>query len=71
MWPMNKSMKENDSEVESFVLYKQIVNFQDVTFQPLSDSKVLCCGAKPSSESLPKKLLLLKSKVSFCFKQTN
>ncbi|KAL8552064.1 hypothetical protein ACS0TY_000942 [Phlomoides rotata] len=28
----------------------------------LSDSKVLCCGAKPSAESLPKKLLLLRSK---------
>ncbi|KAL8489131.1 hypothetical protein ACS0TY_025147 [Phlomoides rotata] len=34
----------------------------NVTFQPLSDSKVLCCGAKPSAESLPKKLLLLRSK---------
>ncbi|KAL3615638.1 hypothetical protein CASFOL_041299 [Castilleja foliolosa] len=41
-----------------------IVDFQDVTFQPLSDSKVLCSGAKPSLESVPKKLLLLRSKDS-------
>ncbi|KAK6142835.1 hypothetical protein DH2020_023183 [Rehmannia glutinosa] len=39
-----------------------IVDFQDVTFQPLSDSKVLCSGAKPSPESVPQKLLLLRSK---------
>ncbi|KAL8554305.1 hypothetical protein ACS0TY_002478 [Phlomoides rotata] len=46
----------------SYITPDLIVNFQDVTFQPLSDSKVLCCGAKPSAESLPKKLLLLRSK---------
>lgn len=53
----------NDSDI----LYKQIVDFQDVTFQSLSDSKVLCSGAKPSTENRPEKLLLLKSKVSSCF----
>ncbi|KAL6557203.1 hypothetical protein OROMI_017553 [Orobanche minor] len=41
-----------------------IVDFRDVTFQPLSDSKVLCSGAKPSFESVPQKLLLLRSKDS-------
>ncbi|KAI3449179.1 hypothetical protein Pfo_005844 [Paulownia fortunei] len=41
-----------------------IVDIQDVTFQPLSDSKVLCSGAKPSLESIPQKLLLLRSKDS-------
>ncbi|XP_051130885.1 uncharacterized protein LOC127251285 [Andrographis paniculata] len=39
-----------------------IVDFCDVTFHPLSNSRVLCSGAKPSSESVPKKLLLLRSK---------
>ncbi|GER46411.1 T1N6.18 protein [Striga asiatica] len=39
-----------------------IVDFQDVTFQSLSDSKVLCSGAKPSLEPIPKKMLLLRSK---------
>lgn len=47
--------------------YKQIVDLQDVTFLSLSDSKVLCSGAKPSTECLPEKLLLLKSKVSSCY----
>lgn len=47
--------------------YKQIVDLRDVTFQSLSDSKVLCSGAKPSTECLPEKLLLLKSKVSSCY----
>ncbi|KAL6560317.1 hypothetical protein OROGR_003876 [Orobanche gracilis] len=41
-----------------------IVDFRDVKFQPLSDSKVLCSGAKPSFESVPQKLLLLRSKDS-------
>ncbi|KAK6142822.1 hypothetical protein DH2020_023170 [Rehmannia glutinosa] len=44
------------------LFYKQIVDFQDVTFQPLSDSKVLCFGAKPSPEPIPQNLLLLRSK---------
>ncbi|XP_011093153.1 uncharacterized protein LOC105173178 isoform X1 [Sesamum indicum] len=39
-----------------------IVDVRHVTFQPLSNSKVLCCGAKPSPESVPQKLLLLGSK---------
>lgn len=39
-----------------------IVDFQDVIFQPMSNHRVLCSGAKPSSEAIPKKLLLLRSK---------
>ncbi|XP_071937230.1 uncharacterized protein [Coffea arabica] len=39
-----------------------VINLQDVSFQPLSDCKVLCSGAKPSAEPLPDKLLLLASK---------
>ncbi|KAL8028225.1 hypothetical protein ABFX02_14G145000 [Erythranthe guttata] len=39
-----------------------IIDIQDVTFQPLSESKVLCLGAKPSPASIPQKLLLLRSK---------
>ncbi|KAH6767420.1 propionyl-CoA carboxylase [Perilla frutescens var. hirtella] len=46
----------------SYITPDVIVDFQDVTFQSLSESKVLCSGAKPSIECLPEKLLLLKSK---------
>lgn len=44
----------------------QVVDFQDVSFQTLSSSKVLCAGAKPSA-SAPSKLLLLASKVISLF----
>ncbi|XP_057805607.1 uncharacterized protein LOC131020657 isoform X2 [Salvia miltiorrhiza] len=46
----------------SYITPDVIVDFQDVTFQSLSDDKVLCSGAKPSTECRPEKLLLLKSK---------
>ncbi|KAG8488944.1 hypothetical protein CXB51_016984 [Gossypium anomalum] len=36
-----------------------VVDFQGVTFQPLSRSKVLCIGAKPSAHPVPDKLLQL------------
>ncbi|KAL3536843.1 hypothetical protein ACH5RR_000209 [Cinchona calisaya] len=39
-----------------------VIDFQDVSFQPLSNSKVLCIGAKPAPQPLPEKLLLLSSK---------
>ncbi|XP_073045144.1 uncharacterized protein [Primulina eburnea] len=41
-----------------------IIDIQNVTFQPLSNSKVLCSGAKPSVEPVPQKLLCLGSKDS-------
>lgn len=44
----------------------QVVDFQDVSFQTLSRSKVLCAGAKPSA-SAPNNLLLLASKVISLF----
>ncbi|XP_073151725.1 uncharacterized protein [Henckelia pumila] len=39
-----------------------IIDLRNVTFHPLSDSKVLCSGAKPSFEPVPEKLLCLGSK---------
>ncbi|CAL5381819.1 unnamed protein product [Camellia sinensis] len=39
-----------------------VVDFQDVTFQLLSSSKILCSGAKPSASLVPDKLLLLVPK---------
>ncbi|KZV57637.1 hypothetical protein F511_03097 [Dorcoceras hygrometricum] len=39
-----------------------IIDFRNVTFQPLSNSKVLCSGAKPSFEPVPQKMLCLGSK---------
>ncbi|KAL1546425.1 hypothetical protein AAHA92_23025 [Salvia divinorum] len=46
----------------SYITPDVIVDLQDVTFQSLSDNKVLCSGAKPSTEYQPEKLLLLRSK---------
>ncbi|XP_059312672.1 uncharacterized protein LOC132063922 isoform X3 [Lycium ferocissimum] len=45
----------------SYITPDVVVDFQDVSFQTLSSSKVLCAGAKPSA-SAPNKLLLLASK---------
>lgn len=42
---------------------EQVIDIRDVTFQSLSNNKVLCAGAKPSNDPLPDKLLLLTSKV--------
>ncbi|EPS67204.1 hypothetical protein M569_07572, partial [Genlisea aurea] len=39
-----------------------IVDFLDVTFEPLSADRVVCFGAKPSPESIPQELLMLRSK---------
>ncbi|KAG8363328.1 hypothetical protein BUALT_Bualt19G0011000 [Buddleja alternifolia] len=48
----------------SYITPDVIIDIRDVTFQPLSDSKVLCSRAKPSPASVPQKLLLLRSKDS-------
>ncbi|XP_060218643.1 uncharacterized protein LOC132645592 isoform X2 [Lycium barbarum] len=45
----------------SYITPDVVVDFQDVSFQTISSSKVLCAGAKPSA-SAPNKLLLLASK---------
>ncbi|KAL3381315.1 hypothetical protein AABB24_001441 [Solanum stoloniferum] len=45
----------------SYITPDVVVDFQDVSFQTLSSSKVLCAGAKPSA-SAPNNLLLLASK---------
>ncbi|CAN4125683.1 unnamed protein product [Withania somnifera] len=45
----------------SYINPDVVVDFQDVSFQTLSSSKVLCAGAEPSA-SAPNKLLLLASK---------
>ncbi|XP_015167156.1 uncharacterized protein [Solanum tuberosum] len=45
----------------SYITPDVVVDFQDVSFQTLSSSKVLCAGAKPSAAA-PNNLLLLASK---------
>jgi len=42
---------------------QQVINFQDVSFSTLSSSRVLCLGAKPSTVSVPDKLLQLVPQV--------
>ncbi|XP_014516356.1 uncharacterized protein LOC106774055 [Vigna radiata var. radiata] len=44
---------------EAYVTPDVVINFQDVSFSPLSSSRVLCLGAKPSTVSVPDKLLQL------------
>ncbi|KAK6239863.1 hypothetical protein QUC31_005332 [Theobroma cacao] len=39
-----------------------VIDFQGVSFQPLTSSKVLCIGAKPSAHPVPEKLLQLVPK---------
>ncbi|XP_027334282.1 uncharacterized protein LOC113848989 isoform X2 [Abrus precatorius] len=43
----------------AYVTPDVVIDFQDVSFLPLSSSKVLCLGAKPSTISVPDKLLQL------------
>ncbi|RDY13128.1 hypothetical protein CR513_01986 [Mucuna pruriens] len=43
----------------AYVTPDVVIDFQDVTFLPLSSSRVLCLGAKPSTISVPDKLLQL------------
>jgi hypothetical protein len=45
-----------------------IVDFSDVSFQPLSSSKVICSGAKPSASLVPEKLLFLAPKCQAGFR---
>lgn len=42
----------------------QIVNFNNVTFQPLSADQVVAKGARPATQSAPRDLLQLIPKVS-------
>ncbi|KAL8192381.1 hypothetical protein R6Q57_027566 [Mikania cordata] len=39
-----------------------VIDFQDVTFHPLSADRVVCTGAKPAATSVPENLLALASK---------
>ncbi|OIW17024.1 hypothetical protein TanjilG_15770 [Lupinus angustifolius] len=43
----------------AYVTPDVVIDFQDVSFLPLSSCRVLCLGAKPSSISVPDKLLQL------------
>ncbi|KAK8464877.1 hypothetical protein PHAVU_010G096000 [Phaseolus vulgaris] len=43
----------------AYVTPDVVINFQDVSFSPLSSSRVLCLGAKPSTVSVPDQLLQL------------
>ena len=42
----------------------QIVNFSNVTFEPLSTDRVVAKGAEPAAHSAPDELLRLVPKVS-------
>ncbi|KAE9615576.1 putative acyclic terpene utilization [Lupinus albus] len=46
----------------AYVTPDVVIDFQDVSFLPLSSCRVLCIGAKPSSKSIPDKLLQLVPK---------
>ncbi|XP_058744017.1 uncharacterized protein LOC131616653 isoform X1 [Vicia villosa] len=46
----------------AYVTPDVVIDFQDVSFLPLSSSRVLCFGAKPSTISVPDKLLQLVPK---------
>lgn len=46
----------------AYVTPDVVIDFRDVSFQSLSNNKVLCAGAKPSNDPVPDKLLLLASK---------
>ncbi|KAG9152704.1 hypothetical protein Leryth_019263 [Lithospermum erythrorhizon] len=46
----------------SYITPDVIVDFQDVSFESVSNDKVLCTGARPSDSSVPDKLLLLEAK---------
>ncbi|XP_062154269.1 uncharacterized protein LOC133862458 [Alnus glutinosa] len=46
----------------AYVTPDVIIDIRDVSFHPLSRSKVLCAGAKPSAASVPNKLLQLVPK---------
>ncbi|MCI31198.1 putative propionyl-CoA carboxylase, partial [Trifolium medium] len=49
----------------AYVTPDVVIDFQDVSFLPLSNCRVLCLGAKPSTISVPDKLLQLVPKVHF------
>ncbi|KAK7292643.1 hypothetical protein RJT34_15494 [Clitoria ternatea] len=46
----------------AYVTPDVVIDFQNVSFLPLSNSRVLCLGAKPSTISVPDKLLQLVPK---------
>lgn len=46
----------------AYVTPDVVIDFQDVSFLPLSSCRVLCSGAKPSTTSVPDKLLQLVPK---------
>ncbi|KAK7389992.1 hypothetical protein VNO78_25289 [Psophocarpus tetragonolobus] len=47
---------------EAYITPDVVIDFQDVSFLPLSSSRVVCLGAKPSTISVPDKLLQLVPK---------
>lgn len=51
--------KKEEKKNKTHCVLPQVINFQDVSFSPLSSSRVLCLGAKPSTVSVPDKLLQL------------
>ncbi|GLT60667.1 hypothetical protein SLA2020_334240 [Shorea laevis] len=46
----------------AYVTPDVVIDFRDVSFKPISSSKVLCLGAKPSAKPFPEKLLQLVPK---------
>ncbi|KAL2892265.1 Serine/threonine-protein kinase mTOR [Bienertia sinuspersici] len=52
------------ADPSAYVTPDVVLDIRDVTFEPLSSSKILCTGAKPSASSTPEKLLQLVPKES-------
>lgn len=50
------------ADPSAYVTPDVVLDIRDVTFEPLSSSKILCTGAKPSATSTPEKLLQLVPK---------
>ncbi|XP_021717529.1 uncharacterized protein LOC110685336 [Chenopodium quinoa] len=52
------------ADPSAYVTPDVVLDIRDVTFEPLTSSKILCTGAKPSATSTPEKLLQLVPKES-------
>ncbi|XP_010671966.2 uncharacterized protein LOC104888641 isoform X2 [Beta vulgaris subsp. vulgaris] len=52
------------TDPSAYITPDMVLDMRDVTFKPLSSTKILCTGAKPSTISTPEKLLQLVPKES-------
>lgn len=60
---LSHTLSYSISAINKALFFFQIVNFNHVTFQPLSADQVVAKGARPATQSAPKDLLQLIPKV--------